>query len=558
MSDTFRSAARLMLAVCIVGSATTSLAQTRKTGPTAREFRGTISVTVSGSATMKDDGNIEPLSQTISRSAQHYVEFKEADMQAEPSGQTTLRGREISFAADVNDRTTGSEPRTGKASGGCPGGRDANIGEAICALGAVVLVLLPGQEGYGFTFNSIAVLTPDETIRVPGFRIGPIPLPAEPWKQLSGRQVIDLAADESMGIRREGERRRRNDTGRMRDGVFTWVPLTAIVTWNLALPAPRLEITKLEQQGGPKTGNPEQMVYENGVLRLQAEATVTPASEAASVRWNAPAIGEVQPVVQSAVRAGGMISATITWRGMPARNSDFGGKTLKATLQDCVAERRFQVFFDRDGTGNPQSRGSTSPQPNWYVYWKQGPVPELDRFGYSNDPSMAAGYSPTANTLTVTGEAPGVIPGLNVQLRTKDGSKTYHLIRERCEGIRAVAAIVRHELRHKELHEMNGADYDFDAVVDAVEEKSSDPWLDIFQPNTYSNFDVNLFYSDLDKWLSEGNQAQRDARKAQVEDHRGQLRVKGDNELLAIIAEGRKKANEKEDWAFPGSQAVIR
>ena len=66
---------------------------------------------------------------------------------------------------------------------------------------------------------------------------------------------------------------------------------------------------------------------------------------------------------------------------------------------------------------------------------------------------------PTTNTgapCVPCESAPGVIPALDVVLATKDGAHSYHLVRERAEGIRAVAAIVRHELKHKELHEATG------------------------------------------------------------------------------------------------------
>jgi hypothetical protein len=326
---------------------------------------------------------------------------------------------------------------------------------------------------------------------------------------------------------------------------------TYSIQWEFRPVGTRLgvEITKLEQDGGPRTANPSQVVFQNGTLRVVAEAKVTPASSAAQLRWQAPAIGAAQPTVKSTIQPGGIVRATITWQGLPAANSDFGNKQLKATVDDRTADRAFQVFFERDAKDNPKKT-----EPNWYVYWKQGPVPELERFTYSADSSMAAGYDPVRKTLTITAEGPGVIPGLNVQLITNDKAHSYRLIRERCEGIRAVAAIVRHELRHKELHEMAGADYDQDAVIDNVETASASPWLDPFQPNSYANFDVNLFYKDLENWKKEGDEKQQAARADQVKTHAGQLRVKGDNELLAIIAEGKKKANESQDWAFPGAQ----
>jgi hypothetical protein len=349
-----------------------------------------------------------------------------------------------------------------------------------------------------------------------------------------------------------------------------------VVTWEFwpAGTRPRFEITKLEQSGGPRTSDPKQMVFQRGRLTLLTEAIVRPESDAKIVQWEAPAIGTAKPVITTAVRPGGVSAATIVYQGLPEQNSSFGDKQLKATIQDRTAEKPFQVFFERDGTDSPQNQGKSKLEPNWYVYWKQGPVPELDRFVFSHDPTMAAGYSVNDSKLYITQEGPGVIPAIDTRLTTSREAHSYHLKREKCEGIRAVAAIVRHELKHKELHETKGDDYDADRVPDSVETSSPSPYLDPFQPNTYTNFNINCFYPDLNlsakgcESLQAGSQEEKDhcaqllarcefaqAASQQVMDHCGQLRVKGDNELLAIIAEAKKLAHESQDWAFPGTRA---
>ena len=169
---------------------------------------------------------------------------------------------------------------------------------------------------------------------------------------------------------------------------------------------------------------------------------------------------------------------------------------------------------------------------------------------------MGGGYQPGSGKLTVTESTPGVIPAIDATLTTKDGAHSYRLARKRAEGVWAAAAVVRHELRHKELHEAKGADYDHDAVADDVETASADPWLDVFQANTYATLAAELFFGDTAAYVAGGEDDDaRAAREKEVKDTRGQLLVKGDNELLAIVAEKEAAPEEASDWAFPGSQA---
>lgn len=121
-----------------------------------------------------------------------------------------------------------------------------------------------------------------------------------------------------------------------------------------------------------------------------------------------------------------------------------------------------------------------------------------------------------------------------------------------------MAALVRHELRHQELKETPGEDYDRDGLRDAMESNDAfSPWTHALVRNTY-NLSVELFYRDLNEWLKEGTPQQQEDRKKQIESHRWQLDKFGDNELLASVAEGRKQADEGRNWAFPGSQAKER
>jgi len=339
-----------------------------------------------------------------------------------------------------------------------------------------------------------------------------------------------------------------------------WVDLTGTsisISWQLGLPATTVEITSLKQEGGARTGDPAQVVFEKGSLRVKAEARVQPFHDAEALKWDAPDLGTTKAKVETKVKEGGLVEATITYDGLPAENSAFGSKVLKARVRKEEAEKRFQVFFEEKGTDNPEG----GRVPNWYYYWKQGAVPLLEDFAYEEDASKAGGYSPSNERLVVTSATVGVIPALDAILQKADpysGLHTYHLQRERREHLEAVGATVAHELKHRDLFTMKGPHRpsDGDGVEDAVEDGSIDPWLDKTDPNTYSNLDASLFFGNTRDYVQKGKEGTPDSRQQAVDQAAYQLGIAGDNELLAIIAERSLVVHAGQDWAFPGSQAT--
>ena len=338
----------------------------------------------------------------------------------------------------------------------------------------------------------------------------------------------------------------------------TWVDMTGTsvsISWQLGLPTTTVEIAELKQEGGPRTSDASQLVFEKGTLRFKAKAQVHPFHDAERLKWDAPDLGASKAQVESSVKEGGVVEATITYTGLPAENNAFGHKLLKAKVGKEEGEKRFQVFFQEKGTDNPEG----GKMANWYFYWRQGAVPKLDQFNYEDDPSTAGCYSPSNRRLVVTQESVGIIPALDVVLRKEDkatGLHTYHLARKRREHLEAVGAVVAHELRHKELFEMEGPPAsDGDGVKDAVEDASTDPWLDKTDPNTYTNFNADLFFGNVGDYVQNGKDGTKGQRQQTVDEAAYQLGIAGDNELLAIVAEQSADFRPEEDWAFPGSQA---
>lgn len=108
----------------------------------------------------------------------------------------------------------------------------------------------------------------------------------------------------------------------------------------------------------------------NPTLTVKARAYTDPESEAEKVHWKFPNIPGATLTVTPASARGAEIEAV--YRGMPARNGDFGEKTLSASLEvegcPVTEERTFKIFFPRDAKNHP---GPNPDWPNWLFYWKQ-------------------------------------------------------------------------------------------------------------------------------------------------------------------------------------------
>jgi len=383
--------------------------------------------------------------------------------------------------------------------------------------------------------------------------------------QASGHMATEKGAPFMFAPRLSYQAEQRPISDRTASFAETWMApggTNTAISWRLGRAPGKVHITKVEQKEGPRTADPRQVVFSSGTLTVVAEAQVSPPERARELKWEAPDIGEVKGKVQSRVVEPGHVRAEITYAKLPAQNASFGSKDVKARLSDQTDQKSFEVFFERDGKDHPAGQGQDAGTPNWFFYWKQGAVPELDRFEFTEDPVMGGGYSLENKRLCVTQSSPDTFPAQDVNLRTKDGAHSYHLVREKVKGIQAVAAVVRHELKHKELFDQvqwpggkdpywkrdgtvdpdihPGNDYDEDSVPDGVETGSGSPWLDPFQACTYANFTIGLFFPDP-----------KDAPDTQAK----QVELKGDNELLAIVAERKRVCREDQDWAFPGTKA---
>ena len=128
-----------------------------------------------------------------------------------------------------------------------------------------------------------------------------------------------------------------------------------------------------------------------GKLEFTLEADVTPAALADEVKWELPDLQGSERVSTPADAKGKVIKVTYT--NLPQGNSDFGPKTVKATVQQdrcqAQAQKELRFFFPTWARNNPG--GS---EPNWFYYWKQtsaalGPA----RFGGASGTCVISGDS---------------------------------------------------------------------------------------------------------------------------------------------------------------------
>jgi hypothetical protein len=194
-------------------------------------------------------------SQVVGRTARHEVRFNPDEAFPDNAqGVATIRGHEVRFSAEVHDVSKATDrkkggttltPRNGSVGMGCPAGAGSPLA-VLCAEGAVWMVIVKAERAYYFTFNSIPVTTtlPDgdtTEIHVPGFRVGPIPLPPEGEARLSGSRDFDL-----WNLKRPRARGSQRDSDPISDTVYRArfvegidehvVGLQAVVSWNFEPP----------------------------------------------------------------------------------------------------------------------------------------------------------------------------------------------------------------------------------------------------------------------------------------------------------------------------------
>lgn len=135
-----------------------------------------------------------------------------------------------------------------------------------------------------------------------------------------------------------------------------------------------------------------------GILQMTFKAEVKPANLKNKIRWTLPQIEGSTRTISPATAMGPEV--TVTYKGLPAKNSEFGSREVKADIDAEVCEasdtKNVSLFFPRDVNNNPGG-----VEPNWFYYWsqtsaRQGPAKygarNLECSGISGNTDKTLGY----------------------------------------------------------------------------------------------------------------------------------------------------------------------
>jgi hypothetical protein len=256
-----------------------------------------------------------------------------------------------------------------------------------------------------------------------------------------------------------------------------------------------------------------------GKLVIDFKASITPASAINSVRDRVSFT--IDPIAGSTLRwdasnpngkakiENGFLVAKATFTGLPAKNSDFGLKTVQLLLDGKLCEKTLvEIFFPKFGINHP---GVMVGDPNWFYYWQEGQVCGIapkDQFDGTKDVRYIAYSKPWDDSdvrlcppAAMTNQGPITYSGVGTW-----GSVTG------CgtgRGIKKVAEVLEHERKHISIYQTYhpriqaspGVDGDKDHVPNASEPtdagvRSNPADSDTFNVAVTQNFPGYKSYGD--------------------------------------------------------------
>jgi hypothetical protein len=258
----------------------------------------------------------------------------------------------------------------------------------------------------------------------------------------------------------------------------------------------------------------EQFVFSgNEELDVWSEAEADPEDRNDSIQpWS------IDPIEGSELKTepDPPVGQTVLFRfsGLPDDNNQFGQKTIKA---DNARPVTIKAFFSK--------RYEKEGKPNWFRYWKQGAVPDMEDFEYDRTTS-SYGYFRRPNTLALGRRASKTCPGITITIKKP---KLKFIIIPTLKGVDNCHSTVLHERMHKTIYEKYHLlpDSDGDGLPDAYEILTYlDYGFDNKNPDTHDMKRISPSYASY-----------------------------GDQEVLCREAELGHSAKHELDWAFPGKQS---
>ena len=192
-----------------------------------------------------------------------------------------------------------------------------------------------------------------------------------------------------------------------------------------------------------------------GVLMLNLKAKVTPSSAATGLSDCFFSVGDVGSSVKNWAAAnpngkasvgGGALTATVTFTGLPDKNSDFGRKRATISCDGILCdENDYEVFFPRDAKNKLQS------EPNWFYYWKSMASGTLIYSGRSGDGTLAEVKGMTEWSYSKVPDKSNIYIYDEVVCKTRP-----YGVGEELSGIDMFLGVVIHESKH--VQQISAAD----------------------------------------------------------------------------------------------------
>ena len=187
-----------------------------------------------------------------------------------------------------------------------------------------------------------------------------------------------------------------------------------------------------------------------------------------------------------AIVENGFLTAKVKFIGLPAKNDDFGKKTVELLVDgNPVEAATVKVFFPKFATNHP---GGTSDDPNWFYYWKEGGVCGIQPGDtYDGSDTKDLGYCHPDQDSNVRLCALGCLQGQG-PLTFNSGSAAFGsvAVSGHGKGIKCVAEVIEHERHHILMYKLRvQTDSDGDWVPDKLESTLDGIKSDPNDPDTF-------------------------------------------------------------------------
>ena len=278
-----------------------------------------------------------------------------------------------------------------------------------------------------------------------------------------------------------------------------------------------VELKFLTPAGDPVNdpSNNNEFVYNSanpGVLTLNLSVQVTPADMADKIKDGCTfSVGDIEGAAMmwhadnpngKPKANNGKLEATVTFTGLPSKNSSLGKKTATIAYSgiygSITVTQDYEVFFSKDDSNHPACP-SCSSCPNWFFYWREGNVCGIPSNALY-DPNGSFGWcQPHIDSIIRLGpDAATTNTGPEKYYKIKNNNSTSITVTGNGKGIKCVAETIAHEQFHITIYSNHrgSVDSDNDGVGDSFEQHLLSINTDPQNPDTYNMGGAYSQYGD--------------------------------------------------------------